>query len=224
MTSNLASDEIAEHAVSLRNEVCTHQASGDEDTAAAADNITISKKFKDTVVKPILKRHFKRDEFLGRINEFVYFLPFSRAELMMLITKELEFWSKKAKEKHDMTVEWDKKALDFLVNGYDISYGARSIKHEVERRVVNQIAVAHEFQLIEKGSHILITADLPPEQLEPFSVVKSHQQQVKEEGAYQAATSYDIRLKKELDNNRTQNINLKMNSLGKYYVPAESND
>jgi ATP-dependent Clp protease ATP-binding subunit ClpB len=55
----------------------------------------ISKKFKDNVVKPILKRHFKRDEFLGRINEFVYFLPFSRSELIKLVTRELEFWSKK---------------------------------------------------------------------------------------------------------------------------------
>lgn len=59
------------------------------------DNIVISKKFKDDVVKPILKRHFKRDEFLGRINEFVYFLPFSKSELIHLIKKELEFWAQR---------------------------------------------------------------------------------------------------------------------------------
>lgn len=59
------------------------------------DDIVISKKFKDDVVKPILKRHFKRDEFLGRINEFVYFLPFSKSELIHLIKKELEFWAKR---------------------------------------------------------------------------------------------------------------------------------
>jgi ATP-dependent Clp protease ATP-binding subunit ClpB len=35
-----------------------------------------------------------------------------------------------------MTLEWDRKALDFLVNRYDINYGSRSIKHEVERRVI----------------------------------------------------------------------------------------
>ena len=50
-----------------------------------------------------------------------------------------------------MILEWDDKALDFLVNGYDINYGARSIKHEVERRVVNQLAAAHEHNLIGKG-------------------------------------------------------------------------
>ena len=37
---------------------------------------------------------FGRDEFLGRINEIVYFLPFSRPELLSLVTKELDFWSK----------------------------------------------------------------------------------------------------------------------------------
>lgn len=57
----------------------------------------------------------------------------------------------KAEKEHGMILEWDRKALEFLVNGYDISYGARSIKHEVDRRVVNQIAVAHEYNLIGKG-------------------------------------------------------------------------
>lgn len=90
MTSNLASDEIAQHAVMLRNE-----AAGEKE--ASEDNIVISRKFKDGVVKPILKKHFKRDEFLGRINEFVYFLPFSKTELITLVTKELEFWARKVK-------------------------------------------------------------------------------------------------------------------------------
>lgn len=58
-------------------------------------DIQISRKFKDQVVKPILKKHFKRDEFLGRINEIVYFLPFSRSELMELVDKELHIWAKR---------------------------------------------------------------------------------------------------------------------------------
>lgn len=60
-----------------------------------SDNITISRKWKDEVVRPILKRHFKRDEFLGRINEIVYFLPFSRNELIQLVSKELDTWAKR---------------------------------------------------------------------------------------------------------------------------------
>jgi ATP-dependent Clp protease ATP-binding subunit ClpB len=66
-----------------------------KDADAAPENITISRNFKENVVQPILKRHFRRDEFLGRINEIVYFLPFSQAELLQLVTKELDFWAQK---------------------------------------------------------------------------------------------------------------------------------
>lgn len=170
------------------------------------------------MVKPILKRHFKRDEFLGRINEFVYFLPFSKSELIQLVKRELEFWAKRAKDKHGMTIEWDRKALDFLVNGYDISYGARSIKYEVERRVVNQIAVAHEYGLIENGSHLLITADLPPSQQEELNLVKD---EIKEDRQNKNGT-YDIRLKKIIKNKNNKpiykDVNLSINSFGKYFV------
>jgi ATP-dependent Clp protease ATP-binding subunit ClpB len=195
MTSNLASEEIAQHAVNLRHDANQNLSSEEENN----ENVTISRQFKDQIVKPILKRHFKRDEFLGRINEIVYFLPFSRSELVHLVTKEFDFWIKKAKSKHNMILEYDRKALDFIADGYDINYGARSIKHEVERRVVNQLAAAHELNLIENGSSILITADCD----EKFS------------------NGIDIRLKKiffDKKNNTKQliDINLKMNSLGKY--------
>jgi ATP-dependent Clp protease ATP-binding subunit ClpB len=66
-----------------------------KDADAAPENITISRNFKENVVQPILKRHFRRDEFLGRINEIVYFLPFSQSELLQLVTKELNFWAEK---------------------------------------------------------------------------------------------------------------------------------
>ena len=71
------------------------------------DKITISRNFKEVIVQPILKRHFQRDEFLGRINEIVYFLPFSRQELFQLVDRELQFWAKKAKDKHDINLVWD---------------------------------------------------------------------------------------------------------------------
>ena len=93
--------------------------------------------------------HFKRDEFLGRINEIVYFLPFSRSELTKLVTRELDVWAgkvggfifmqwfkivsyKQAKKKHGITLTWDRQVVDVLADGYDVHYGARSIKHEVD--------------------------------------------------------------------------------------------
>ncbi|CAF0949475.1 unnamed protein product [Didymodactylos carnosus] len=161
MTSNLASEEIAKYAQELRNEEDIRIKSSNltnENGEPDNQKITVSRQFKDKVVKPILKRHFRRDEFLGRINEMVYFLPFSRAEIVKLLTKELEFWQKRAKDNHGIQLSWDRKALDCLADGYDINYGARSLKHEVERSVVNQLAAAHEQGLIESGYQILLTA------------------------------------------------------------------
>ncbi|KAJ8946693.1 hypothetical protein NQ318_006950 [Aromia moschata] len=163
MTSNLASDEIANHALQLRMEI--EKLKSDRlniaDTKENCDNITISRKFKDEVVKPILKRHFKRDEFLGRINEIVYFLPFSRNELLQLVSRELQCWAQRAKDKHKIEIKWDRSVESALADGYDVSYGARSIKYEVERRVVNQLAAAHEKGIIGKGSTVQIFALWP---------------------------------------------------------------
>lgn len=41
---------------------------------------------------------------------------------------------------------------------YDVHYGARSIKHEVERRVVNQLALAAERGALARGAGVLLSA------------------------------------------------------------------
>lgn len=68
---------------------------------------------------------------MGRITEMVYFLPFSRSELISLVTKEMELWKKRAKDRHNVDIVWDADVLDVLADGYNVRYGARSIKHEV---------------------------------------------------------------------------------------------
>ncbi|XP_069390734.1 mitochondrial disaggregase [Paralichthys olivaceus] len=154
MTSNVASDEIAEHALQLRQEaeeVSRRKLADKLEDVQKRDDVKISRQFKESVIRPILKAHFRRDEFLGRINEIVYFLPFCHSELLQLVSKELSFWAKKAKQRHDITLQWDRPVLDLLAGGYNMHYGARSIKHEVERRVVNQLAAAYEQELLPKG-------------------------------------------------------------------------
>ena len=66
---------------------------------------SLSSEFTDNVVVKILKAHFQRDEFLGRINEFVYFLPLSKSEQHELVNKQLEFWAEKAMKKHFITLK-----------------------------------------------------------------------------------------------------------------------
>ncbi|OUC45784.1 ATPase family protein [Trichinella nativa] len=166
MTSNLAAEEIASHALKLRKETADmveKRLSNTLEDLNEAENVTISRKFKETVVQPILKRHLKRDEFIGRITEIVYFLPFSRPELLQLVTRELEFWKMKALQKHKIHLTWDQNVLEVLADGYNVRYGARSIKHEIERQVVSKLAAAHERSLINDGSEVRISATLPPD-------------------------------------------------------------
>ena len=81
-----------------------------------------------------------------------------------------------AAERHGIELTWSSEVLDVLADGYNIRYGARSLKHEVrksksitiqiiqcqqnipnlqvDRRVVNQLAAAFEQQLIKKGSRV----------------------------------------------------------------------
>ncbi|XP_038674399.1 caseinolytic peptidase B protein homolog [Scyliorhinus canicula] len=162
MTSNVASEEIAEHALQLRleaQELGKKRLAHNLDDVLLSEKVTISKHFKEHVIRPILKAHFRRDEFLGRINEIVYFLPFCYSELIQLVNKELIFWAKKAKQRHDINLQWDQEVMDVLAEGYNLHYGARSIKHEVERRVVNQLAAAYEQELLPRGCTLRIAVE-----------------------------------------------------------------
>ncbi|XP_014291431.1 mitochondrial disaggregase [Halyomorpha halys] len=158
MTSNLASEEIAEHAIQLRSDVKRLAAKKEEEFS---EEVTISRSFKDKVVRPILKRHFGRDEFLGRINEIVYFLPFSNSELNKLVSKELNYWATKAKEKHNVILYWDTGVETVLAGGYNMHYGARSIKYEVERRVVSKLAAAQEAGVLKPGCSVHLVVHWP---------------------------------------------------------------
>ncbi|KAA3677184.1 ATP-dependent Clp protease ATP-binding subunit ClpB [Paragonimus westermani] len=103
------------------------------------------------------KHNFLRDEFLGRINEMVYFLPFSTSELTQLVYRSLSTWAEKALQRHSITLTWDREVIDLIVDGYDVYYGARSINYEVERRIVSLLALADEHGLIYPGCTVHIS-------------------------------------------------------------------
>ncbi|KAJ9079078.1 hypothetical protein DSO57_1039244 [Entomophthora muscae] len=170
MTSNLAQQEIADEAESLRHEAMLRG----KDVSASPQPVSeygrkvvdegvastpLSKRFIDTTVYPILRNHFGRDEFLGRISSILYFLPFDRIELERIVEMELQRWATKAKSRHNMELSWSKDVLKELSNGYNLRYGARSIKHEVEARVISPLAKAHELDHVKDGSNVHFTVD-----------------------------------------------------------------
>ncbi|KAL3318384.1 hypothetical protein Ciccas_002953 [Cichlidogyrus casuarinus] len=144
MTSNVGSQAIAEY-------VRDHRPKDDS-------NFEISKDFKEGVMRPLLRRHFVRDEFLGRVNEMVYFVPFSQGELKQILSKILHFWKEKALKDHGIKLSWENCAVDLLLEGYDVYFGARSLQYEVERKVVNQLVVAEMKNEIGEGSSVELVA------------------------------------------------------------------
>lgn len=78
-----------------------------------------------------------------------------------LVIRELKLWAERAKIRHGIDLTWNRNVIGVLANGYDVHYGARSIKYEVERRVVNKLANAHENQLMLPGAkvHLVVSDD-----------------------------------------------------------------
>lgn len=171
MTSNLAQREIANEAVRLRSAAQLHQPTAKEGSGAVTKHgerhssssaltsaFELTKSFRRNVVQPILRSHFGRDEFIGRINEIVYFLPFNERELAELAERELQIWSKRAREKHNICLEWDPSVIALAADGYDLRYGARSVKFEIDRLCIGPIARAQEEGLLGRGDRVVIGA------------------------------------------------------------------
>ncbi len=64
----------------------------------------------------------------------VYFVPFSKSELRLLVERELRLIQERAQRRHNVKLTWAPEVVDVLAGGYNIHYGARSIKHEVRLR------------------------------------------------------------------------------------------
>lgn len=87
------------------------------------------------------------------------------------------FCVSQAKEKHKIDLTWDRDVAQALADGYDVNYGARSIKYEVERRVVNQLAAAHENGYIGHGCSVQVLTQLSDEKPDQSKIklrVKKH--------------------------------------------------
>lgn len=102
MTSNLVQDEIRDgtHKYALR------PPTDDVDSPTFSRIYRETQKFIRHTVQPVLKKHFKRDEFLGRINEMLIFHPFSDEDLRDIVDMELMRWADKAMDRHGMKIEW----------------------------------------------------------------------------------------------------------------------
>ncbi|KAF8970173.1 P-loop containing nucleoside triphosphate hydrolase protein [Flammula alnicola] len=132
MTSNLGSEEIRAAAPKLHKLVAKTEDRQEQYLKGIGQF--------NKQLYPILKESFKRDEFLGRINQTVVFLPFIDQEISQIVEIELKKWKKRAEEQHVIRLDWSPKVVDRLVQGYDVNYGARSVINEVQTLAVQILA------------------------------------------------------------------------------------
>lgn len=157
MTSNLVQDEIREYQEDYNLRPPAHADKGQGSSVESLQTPTMlrvatqTNRFLENIVHPKLKRHFKRDEFLGRINEMVVFHPFRKEDLNEIVSMELNAISERAKKKHDIICKWTDQVVTSLADGYNERFGFRSIKYGIQRRLINVLAQAHERDQLPKG-------------------------------------------------------------------------
>lgn len=100
MTSNLAADDIKDKSPILRKVFDNAEAMGrlDEYDRAIGDF--------SRDIYPVFKECFKRDEFIGRINKTVVFLPFDDQHIFELVNNQLKYWKRIAHEKDSIELSW----------------------------------------------------------------------------------------------------------------------
>ncbi|KAL5492070.1 hypothetical protein ACEPAI_3517 [Sanghuangporus weigelae] len=85
----------------------------------------------------------KRDEFIGRIDQIVVFLPLSQEEIETAVQRELAMWCRRADEKHKIKLTWTDEVVRKLASFYDVNYGVRSVTNEVQRIAMQLFSDAH---------------------------------------------------------------------------------
>ncbi|KLO08734.1 P-loop containing nucleoside triphosphate hydrolase protein [Schizopora paradoxa] len=110
-------------------------------------------------IHPILKHALKRDEFLGRINQIVVFLPLNKEEISIVINNELKTWKARAKKVHGIDLDWSAEVVEKLAEGYDVNYGVRSVINEVRRTAVQSVAEAQIRGIMRKNYLAYLTID-----------------------------------------------------------------
>ncbi|KAL5512879.1 hypothetical protein ACEPAH_3277 [Sanghuangporus vaninii] len=137
MTSNIAGEEIKNAAPVLRQSAIKSEEEGRPESY-----IQLIQSFTRSI-RPQLKQHLKRDEFIGRINQIVVFLPLSQEEIETAVQRELAMWCKRAEEKHKIKLTWTDEVVCKLASFYDVNYGVRSVANEVQRIAMQLVADTH---------------------------------------------------------------------------------
>lgn len=105
-----------------------------------------------------LLRQTLRPEFLNRIDDIVIFNSLDRAEIRTIVKMHLRMLSKQLSDRN-ITLDATEEAIDFLAEkGYDPRYGARPVKRQIQREVLNKLSRELLSNAISQDDMILLDA------------------------------------------------------------------
>lgn len=109
-------------------------------------------------VLDMMKHHF-RPEFLNRIDDIIVFNALTSEQVADIADILLKNLNKRLKKQLNISLSWDKKALDLLVKeGYDPNFGARPLKRIISRLVETELSKKIIRGEVPEGSHAELSA------------------------------------------------------------------
>ncbi len=100
-----------------------------------------------------------RPEFLNRLDDLIVFRSFTKADLIQILSLEVEKVLERLRKKN-LRLQLNDQAKDLLVEkGYDPQYGARPMRRAVEKYFEDPLAEEILKGALHEGELILVTAD-----------------------------------------------------------------
>jgi ATP-dependent Clp protease ATP-binding subunit ClpC len=151
--------------VSFRNTIIlltSNVGSGDAHKSSAmgfgtASEAQTNEKAREDILESAKKTF--RPEFLNRLDDLVVFRSLTKADLVLILSLEVEKVVQRLKHKR-LTLQLTDQAKDFLVeHGFDPQYGARPMRRAVERYLEDPLAEELLRGHLHEGEPIVVTPD-----------------------------------------------------------------
>jgi ATP-dependent Clp protease ATP-binding subunit ClpA len=108
-----------------------------------------------TDVNKQLQKYFS-PEFLGRIDETIFFNSLTSDVIGAIIRKEINELTKTVGKKN-ICFEYDDKVIDFLISKHEKNKGARNVKRNIEKYILQPIAV--KLLMLRDNENIVVKLD-----------------------------------------------------------------
>jgi len=123
-----------------------------------------------------LKNHF-RPEFLNRLDEIVFFNSLSRQVIREIIAKELDLFIRRIDQEKKIKLRYGEEIVEKVLHeAYSIEYGARPIKHYIEKKIGTLVGREIVSQLLHAGGNYLFNLEKGTNEIKITSLHSLEQQ------------------------------------------------